>query len=88
MTACYNQQQAFLSAGLGAEYVAPYLGRMGDAGKDGVEECAQMQEVISGMGSTTRVLVASLRSVSQVSQSPPDRHTRAFSLSFSSHFHS
>ena len=28
MTACYNQQQAFLSAGLGVEYVAPYLGRM------------------------------------------------------------
>ena len=29
MTACYNQQQAFVAAGLGVEYVAPYLGRIG-----------------------------------------------------------
>jgi transaldolase len=67
MTACYNREQAFVAAGLGAEYVAPYLGRMSDAGKDGVAECASMQTLIAGMGASTRVLVASLRSAHQLS---------------------
>mmetsp|Transcript_81264 Transcript_81264/g.162109 ORF Transcript_81264/g.162109 Transcript_81264/m.162109 type:complete len:244 (-) Transcript_81264:142-873(-) len=67
MTACYNKEQVFLAAGVGAEYVAPYLGRMHDAGKDGVAECAAMPELIRGMGASTRVLVASLRSASQLS---------------------
>jgi transaldolase len=66
MTACYNQQQAFVACGLGAEYVAPYLGRMSDSGKDGVAECAAMAALIKGMGGSTRVLVASLRSASQL----------------------
>ena len=32
MTACYAPHQVFTSAGLGAEYVAPYLGRISDGG--------------------------------------------------------
>lgn len=32
MTACYAAHQVFTSAGLGAEYVAPYLGRISDGG--------------------------------------------------------
>eukprot|EP00622_Pseudochattonella_farcimen_P006247 FR742026.1.p1 GENE.FR742026.1~~FR742026.1.p1 ORF type:complete len:241 (+),score=15.83 FR742026.1:85-723(+) len=66
MTACYNKEQAFLAAGLGAEYVAPYLGRISDQGKDGLAEVAAMVKVIEGLGSTTRVLVASLRSPQQL----------------------
>lgn len=34
MTAVYNVHQAVTSLSLGASYVAPYLGRMNDAGKD------------------------------------------------------
>jgi len=63
LTACYNSHQAIVAAGLGAEYMAPYLGRMTDNDKDGMEECLKMQEIVRGMGSTTRVLVASIRDV-------------------------
>jgi transaldolase len=34
---------------------------MNDNGKDGFDECAKMQGIIDGLGSDTRVLVASLR---------------------------
>jgi len=63
LTACYDQKQAIVAAGLGAEYLAPYLGRMTDAGKDGLDECRQMEYIARGMGSTTRILVASIRDV-------------------------
>ena len=103
MTTCYNREQALVAAAIGAEYVAPYLGRMSErpashpdrrgisrqaplvplvqgppeplggaaafkvAPVDGVQECAAMQRIIDGMGSRTRVLVASLRSAGQLS---------------------
>jgi transaldolase len=54
------------SAAIGAEYVAPYLGRMDDAGRGGVESCAEMQEALRGLGSHTRLLVASIREASQI----------------------
>jgi len=68
MTACYNQEQAFMAAGLGAEYVAPYLGRMTDSGKDGLEEVAAMNSIVKGMGAGTRVFVASLRNPSELTR--------------------
>jgi transaldolase len=62
MTACFNANQAVIAAGLGAEYIAPYLGRITDSGKSGLEECLRMEQIVRGMKSTTRVLVASVRS--------------------------
>lgn len=61
MTAVYTAHQALTAAAIGADYVAPYLGRMNDAGRDGYGEIAAMQEIIQASGSETRVLVASLR---------------------------
>jgi transaldolase len=66
LTACYSSDQAIVAAGLGAEYLAPYLGRMTDAGKDGMEECRRMQNIANGMGSSTRILVASIRDVTSM----------------------
>ena len=63
LTACYNSQQAIVAAGVGAEYLAPYLGRMSDSGKDGSLECQRMEEIVRGMKSSTRILVASIRDV-------------------------
>ncbi len=63
LTACYSSDQAIIAAGLGAEYLAPYLGRMTDAEKDGMEECRRMQNIANGLGSSTRILVASIRNV-------------------------
>lgn len=61
LTACYNHKQALLAGSVGAEYLAPYLGRMTDAGLDGQAECCYMNKIVRGMGSSTRILVASLR---------------------------
>lgn len=63
LTACYNKKQALIAGGIGAEYIAPYLGRMTDAGKDGMEECLAMQNIVKGLDCDTRILVASLRNV-------------------------
>ena len=61
-TACYEPAQVLLAAALGAEYIAPYLGRIGDLGRDGHAELARMQRCLEGVGSPLRLLVASLRS--------------------------
>jgi len=66
LTACYAHEQALIASGIGAEYIAPYLGRMTDAGKNGHEECLQMQKIVDGLGGNTRILVASIRDVSSL----------------------
>jgi len=58
-TAVYVLEQAHFAAQLGAAYAAPYLGRLEDAGVDGLALIAQMQSVLQGSG--TRLLVASVR---------------------------
>jgi transaldolase len=63
LTAVYEVYQMLIAAALGAAYTAPYLGRITDLGRDGLAELAQMQRVLQGVGSPTRILVASIRSV-------------------------
>ncbi|MFM7312125.1 MAG: transaldolase family protein [Cyanobium sp.] len=60
-TACYAVHQVLIAAALGARYVAPYLGRISDSGRDGHAELIAMQRCLDGVGSSTRLLVASLR---------------------------
>jgi TalC/MipB family fructose-6-phosphate aldolase len=66
LTAIYDPAQAIVAAAAGATYIAPYLGRLNDAGRDGVAEVIAMQEVLAATGSTTKVLLASIRSVADV----------------------
>ena len=60
VTAVYSVAQALACASIGVRYIAPYLGRMRDAGMDGDALIARMQAVCGG--SETNVLAASLRS--------------------------
>lgn len=64
ITAVYSAAQAWAAASLGARYIAPYLGRLRDAGRDGVAEIAHMATVVDG--SETSVLAASLRSPNDI----------------------
>lgn len=64
VTAVYSIAQALACASIGAQYIAPYLGRMRDAGIDGDTVIARMQEVCAGSGSN--VLAASLRSADDI----------------------
>ena len=61
LTAVYAAHQALTAAAIGADYAAPYLGRMNDAGRDGIAEIVAMREMTAASGSAMRILVASLR---------------------------
>ncbi len=68
LTACYSTPQVVAAAALGATYVAPYLGRISDEGRDGCGEVMAMQRCLRSLGSPTRLLVASLRSLAELSR--------------------
>lgn len=67
-TACYEPHQVLIAAALGAAYIAPYLGRINDQGRDGAAAVIAMQRSLSGLGSSVRLLVASLRQPGELSQ--------------------
>lgn len=62
VTAVYAANQVLPAMAAGAHYIAPYLGRMNDAGRDGFAEIAAMQQAIDAGDSSLKILVASLRS--------------------------
>ncbi|MBE9066916.1 transaldolase [Leptolyngbya cf. ectocarpi LEGE 11479] len=66
MTAVYEVPQILIAAALGADYAAPYLGRINDAGGNGRKALAQMQHVLNGVQSSTRILAASIRDVNDL----------------------
>ncbi len=66
LTGIYNPGQVLLAAGFDADFAAPYLGRLNDAGRDGMAAVLKMHDILVGSGSSTRLLVASLRSADQV----------------------
>lgn len=67
VTAVYAREQALPAMAAGAEFLAPYLGRMNDAGRDGTAEIAAIQQCISAGASPMKLLVASLRETAQIS---------------------
>ncbi|CAK6701557.1 transaldolase family protein [Synechococcus sp. CBW1107] len=67
-TACYEAPQVLVAAALGARYIAPYLGRIQDQGRDGHQELITMQQCVDRSGSSLRLLVASLRATSDLSR--------------------
>jgi TalC/MipB family fructose-6-phosphate aldolase len=68
VTAVYARYQAVAALAAGADFIAPYLGRMDDAGLDGLDEIRAMQQAVAATGSTTRILAASVRTPLQVLQ--------------------
>ena len=66
LTAVYAVHQVLIAASLGTDYAAPYLGRINDLGRNGREDLVAMQRSLDGVGSFTRLLVASIRSVDDI----------------------
>lgn len=69
ITGLYSSPQALLAAAVGAEYAAPYLGRMNDlraGGTMGTEAVVEMQQIIHAQQSKMRLLVASVREPSEM----------------------
>ena len=66
LTAVYAPGQALVAAAARARYIAPYLGKLDEAGRDGLAEVLAMHEALTATGSATRVLAASIRDLSSV----------------------
>lgn len=66
LTGVYKREQIIPAIQSGADWVAPYVGRMTDHGRDGVEQTIAMQRVLDATSSATRLLVASIRSAEEV----------------------
>ena len=66
LTAVYSPVQALMARDCGIQGVAPYVGRMTDAGRAGVESVVAMQQAIGT--EPTRILAASLRSADDIAR--------------------
>jgi transaldolase len=64
LTACYTVRQCAAAATIGLAYVAPYYGRMIEAGIDADDRLDAMKAVAAGRG--LRILIASVRSGEQL----------------------
>lgn len=65
ITAVYHPAQMLLAEAAGARFIAPYVGRSTESGRDGV---ALVREMARMGDATTRILAASIRSVDQIAQ--------------------
>lgn len=61
VTLCFSAPQALLAAKAGASYISPFIGRIDDAGGDGLELVQQMVTIYRNYGFSTEVLAASIR---------------------------
>lgn len=65
-TAIFQPQQALLAALAGADYVAPYVGRMLDEGMDAFDALDSMKSIYKSYQFKTKILAAALRTPEQV----------------------
>lgn len=61
MTLCFSVNQALLGALAGATFVSPFVGRLDDAGHDGMQLVADIVEVFTYYDFPTQVIAASIR---------------------------
>lgn len=61
VTLVFSPNQALLAGLAGATYVSPFLGRLDDAGHDGMAMVGEIVEIYRKSGITTKVLAASIR---------------------------
>lgn len=61
VTLCFSAPQALLAAKAGATYISPFVGRIDDAGGDGMELVEQIVQIYENYGFGTQVLTASVR---------------------------
>jgi transaldolase len=61
LTLCFSLNQALLGALAGAYFVSPFVGRLDDAGHDGMQLVADIVEVFNNYKFPTQVVAASIR---------------------------
>lgn len=66
LTLVFSVSQALLGANAGADYVTPFIGRLDDAGQNGIELIQKIVTVFKNYEFKTQVLAASVRTVDHV----------------------
>ncbi len=61
ITLVFSPNQAILAAKAGAKYVSPFIGRLDDVGKDGMQLIEDIKEIFENYEFETQILVASIR---------------------------
>ena len=62
VTLIFSAGQALLAARAGATFVSPFVGRLDDIGKNGMDLVADIAEIFDIHGITTEIIAASIRS--------------------------
>ncbi len=60
-TLVFSANQALLAALAGASYVSPFVGRLDDAGNDGMQVVADIVDIFAAYGFETQIIAASIR---------------------------
>ena len=66
VTLCFSPVQALLAAKAGATYISPFIGRLDDAGHDGMELVREIRHIYDNYHYKTQILAASIRHVTHV----------------------
>jgi transaldolase len=61
VTLCFSANQALLAAKAGASYISPFIGRLDDAGHDGMQVIKDICQIYRNYDFKTEVLTASIR---------------------------
>jgi transaldolase len=61
VTLCFSAVQALMAAKAGADYISPFVGRLDDIGKNGMELVEQIVTIYEAYGYETEIIVASIR---------------------------
>lgn len=62
VTLVFSTNQVLLAAKAGATYISPFVGRLDDAGEDGLQMIANSVAIIENYNFSSQILVASIRS--------------------------
>jgi transaldolase len=66
VTLCFNANQALLAAKAGASFISPFIGRLDDAGQEGMELIEEIRRIYDNYDFGTEILAASIRTVNHV----------------------
>lgn len=68
VTLVFSANQALLAAKAGATYVSPFVGRLDDAGNEGMEVVDDIRTILDNYGFDTKIIVSSVRHAIHLTQ--------------------
>ena len=68
VTLCFSAVQALLAAKCGAAFISPFIGRLDDAGHNGMELIGEIASIYSNYDFETEILAASIRTSNHVKE--------------------